>query len=141
MDITSTLALSNGVEIPRLGLGVWQAKAGSEVRAAVRWALEAGYRHVDTAHIYGNERDVGEVLREGIVPALQHDLVVIPKSVTRERVRANADVFDFEIKPEDMAALDALERAGTSPGTRPARPERLRVAPRPTPPWPRAAPH
>ncbi len=41
--------------------------------------------------------------------ALQHDLVVIPKSVTRERVYANADVFDFELRPDDMAALDALD--------------------------------
>jgi methylglyoxal/glyoxal reductase len=260
MDITSTLTLRNSVEMPRLGLGVWRAKAGSEVRDAVRWALEAGYRHVDTAHIYGNEQDVGRVLREGAVPreqlfvttklwnsdqgyastkaaldaslgdlgldyvdlylmhwpveakrleswrameellavgktraigvsnflerhldellerasvvpavdqvefspflyqrelleycrergiqleayspltrgrrlddarltavaslhgkstaqvlirwALQHDLVVIPKSVRRERVRANADVFDFELGADDMAALDALD--------------------------------
>ena len=260
MDITSTLTLNNGVEMPRFGLGVWQAKTGSEVRNAVRWALEAGYRHVDTARIYGNERDVGAVLGEGIVPredifvttklwngdqgyeetkqafaaslrdlgldrvdlylmhwpvegkrreswrameellatgaaraigvsnflehhldelletatvvpavnqvefspflyqrallehcrqhgiqleayspltrgrrlddptlaavaarhgtssaqvlirwALQHDLVVIPKSVTRERVVANADVFGFELGADDMATLDALD--------------------------------
>jgi len=41
--------------------------------------------------------------------ALQHDLVVIPKSVTRDRVRANADVFDLELDPGDMAALDQLD--------------------------------
>jgi len=41
--------------------------------------------------------------------ALQHDLVVIPKSVTRLRVLANADVFDFDLGPDDMAALDALD--------------------------------
>jgi len=77
MDITSTLTLNNGVEMPRFGLGVWQAKTGSEVRNAVRWALEAGYRHLDTARIYGNERDVGAVLREGIVP--REDVFVTTK--------------------------------------------------------------
>lgn len=246
--------------MPRLGLGVWQAQPGDEVRDAVRWALEAGYRHIDTARVYRNERDVGEALRASRVPrdqlfvttklwnqdhgyarakaalgeslerlgldyvdlylihwpvedvrldswrameelyaagrtraigvsnfqqrhlgellanasvvpavdqvefspflyqrellafcrehgiqleayspltrgrrlrepalvaiaeryrkttaqvlirwALQHELVVIPKSVARERIYANADVFDFALAGEDMAALDALD--------------------------------
>jgi len=77
MDIASTLTLNNGVEMPRFGLGVWQAKTGSEVRNAVRWALEAGYRDLDTARIYGNERDVGAILREGIVP--REDVFVTTK--------------------------------------------------------------
>jgi diketogulonate reductase-like aldo/keto reductase len=54
--------LGDGVEMPVLGLGVWQAKAGSETRQAVEWALEAGYRHIDTATYYRNERDVGAAL-------------------------------------------------------------------------------
>ena len=260
MDISSTVTLHNGVEMPRLGLGVWRAASGREVQDALRWAFEAGYRHVDTARLYGNERDVGKVLRESGLPreqvfittklqnrdhgyvraaraldeslrdlgldhvdlylvhwpveglrleswraleealasgkaravgvsnylprhldellaasdvapavdqvefspylhqrallgycrargirleayspltrgrrlgdpplvevaaahgktpaqvlirwALQHDLVVIPKSVTRERIYENADVFDFALTPEDMARLDALD--------------------------------
>jgi len=262
VDIDSTITLNNGVEMPRFGLGVWQAKAGSEVRDSVRWALEAGYRLIDTARVYDNEEDVGRILREGSAPreqvfvttklwngdqgyastskaldaslrrlgleyvdlylmhwpvegkrleswramekllaagktraigvsnflerhldellgsaevmpavnqvefspflyqrdllefcrergiqleayspltrgrrlddatlvavaarygkspaqvlirwALQHDLVVIPKSVTRERVRANADVFDFTLGRDDMDALDALDES------------------------------
>jgi diketogulonate reductase-like aldo/keto reductase len=63
MDIGSAVDLNNGVRMPRLGLGVWRAAAGTEVRNALAWALEAGYRHIDTARLYGNERDVGEVLR------------------------------------------------------------------------------
>jgi diketogulonate reductase-like aldo/keto reductase len=68
MDISSTIALNNGVLMPRLGLGVWRAAAGREVRDAVTWALEAGYRHIDTARLYGNERDVGEVVRASGLP-------------------------------------------------------------------------
>ncbi|MCA9558418.1 MAG: aldo/keto reductase [Myxococcales bacterium] len=66
MDLTSTVELNNGVRIPRLGLGVF--RAGDSTRDAVRWALEAGYRHIDTATIYGNEADVGAALRDSGVP-------------------------------------------------------------------------
>lgn len=68
---TSTLALPGGVAIPVLGLGVFQARSGGETRAAVAHALHAGYRHVDTARIYGNEADVGAALREGGLPREQ----------------------------------------------------------------------
>ncbi len=64
LTIRSTFRLNNGVEIPRLGLGVYRAAAGAETRNAVLWALEAGYRHVDTAAFYGNEADVGRAIRE-----------------------------------------------------------------------------
>lgn len=67
-DIRSTVKLNNGVEIPRLGLGVFRAAPGAETREAVRYALEYGYRHVDTAAVYGNERDVGLALRDSGVP-------------------------------------------------------------------------
>ncbi|MFC0219748.1 2,5-diketo-D-gluconate reductase A [Pseudochelatococcus lubricantis] len=57
-----TVLLNDGHTIPQLGLGVWQA--GQDVAvAAVRKALEVGYRHVDTAAVYGNEREVGEGMR------------------------------------------------------------------------------
>jgi diketogulonate reductase-like aldo/keto reductase len=60
--------LGDGNEIPLLGLGVWQIPEGRECEDAVRWALEAGYRHVDTAQAYGNERSVGRALRDSGVP-------------------------------------------------------------------------
>jgi 2,5-diketo-D-gluconate reductase A len=56
--------LADGNEIPLLGLGVWQIPDGPECVNAVRWALEAGYRHIDTAQEYGNEESVGRALRE-----------------------------------------------------------------------------
>lgn len=58
----SALELNNGVFIPRLGLGVFRSEAGIETENAVRWALEAGYRHIDTARVYMNEVDVGHAL-------------------------------------------------------------------------------
>jgi diketogulonate reductase-like aldo/keto reductase len=55
--------LGDGVLMPMLGLGVWQVADGRECEQAVEWALEAGYRHVDTAAAYRNERSVGAALR------------------------------------------------------------------------------
>jgi diketogulonate reductase-like aldo/keto reductase len=60
--------LADGNEIPLLGLGVWQVPNGPESEIAVRWALELGYRLVDTAQAYGNEESVGRALRDSGVP-------------------------------------------------------------------------
>jgi 2,5-diketo-D-gluconate reductase A len=60
--------LADGTRIPVLGLGVWQVPEGPETENAVRWALELGYRHIDTAQAYGNEEGVGRALRASGVP-------------------------------------------------------------------------
>lgn len=60
--------LSQGPTIPCLGFGVFQVEPGATTRAAVREALDAGYRHVDTAKLYGNEEDVGEAVRASGLP-------------------------------------------------------------------------
>src|SRR3981081_2276469 len=60
--------LADGTQIPLLGLGVWQGPKGPTTVNAVRWALELGYRHIDTAQVYGNEESVGRALRESGVP-------------------------------------------------------------------------
>jgi diketogulonate reductase-like aldo/keto reductase len=60
--------LADGSPIPVLGLGVWQVPNGPECENAVRWALELGYRHIDTAQAYGNEESVGRALRDSGVP-------------------------------------------------------------------------
>lgn len=57
------LPLNTGGSIPQLGLGVWQTPPGEIAKSAVSFALRQGYRHVDTARIYGNEKDVGAGLR------------------------------------------------------------------------------
>jgi diketogulonate reductase-like aldo/keto reductase len=60
--------LADGRQMPMLGLGVWQVPDGPECLNAVRWALELGYRHIDTAQAYGNEASVGRALRESGIP-------------------------------------------------------------------------
>ena len=65
---TATLPLATGKTIPIVGLGVYQSTPGAPTRDAVRIALELGYRHVDTARVYGNETDVGAVVKAGAVP-------------------------------------------------------------------------
>jgi 2,5-diketo-D-gluconate reductase A len=62
------LTLSDGTLMPALGLGVWQVPDGPECENAVRWALELGYRHIDTAQAYGNEASVGRALQASGVP-------------------------------------------------------------------------
>ena len=63
--IDGTVTLANGVPMPYLGLGVFLAKDGNEVEQAISYALEAGYRHIDTAAIYKNEEGVGNAINNG----------------------------------------------------------------------------
>jgi diketogulonate reductase-like aldo/keto reductase len=92
-----TRALADGNEIPLLGLGVWQVQAGDEAENAVRWALELGYRHVDTAQAYGNEESVGRGLRDSGVP--------------REEVFITTKFFPGHKDPE-AEAEKSLQRLG-----------------------------
>jgi diketogulonate reductase-like aldo/keto reductase len=64
LTVTSTVQLNNGVAMPWFGLGTFLSEKGLPTQNAVRWALEAGYRHIDTAAIYRNEEDVGLALRQ-----------------------------------------------------------------------------
>ena len=65
---TSNAKLNNGTFITRFGLGTFLSEAGEATRNSVRWALEAGYRHIDTARIYNNEEDVGLAIHQSGVP-------------------------------------------------------------------------
>lgn len=64
----SLIQLNNEVVMPQLGLGVWQAKDGHEVEQAVKTAIECGYRLIDTAAVYGNEKGVGRAIADASVP-------------------------------------------------------------------------
>jgi 2,5-diketo-D-gluconate reductase A len=81
IDGERTHELADGYVIPMLGLGVWQVENGRECVDAVRWALEEGYRHIDTAQAYGNEESVGLGLRESGVP--REDIFVTTKFLPR----------------------------------------------------------
>ncbi|MCL2475216.1 MAG: aldo/keto reductase [Chloroflexi bacterium] len=67
MDVDSTYTLSNGVKIPCIGFGTWQIASGQATVDAVKEALRAGYRHIDTASIYGNEESVGRAIRQSCI--------------------------------------------------------------------------
>jgi diketogulonate reductase-like aldo/keto reductase len=68
VPLTQSRELADGTQMPLLGLGVWQVPDGEECENAVRWALELGYRHIDTAQAYGNEDSVGRALKDSGVP-------------------------------------------------------------------------
>jgi methylglyoxal/glyoxal reductase len=78
LTLKSLARLNNGVEIPGLGLGVYQSPPGRITQHAVKYALNLAYRHIDTASLYGNEADVGMALREG---GLRRDEVFITTKV------------------------------------------------------------
>ncbi len=63
-----TYRLSNDVLIPKIGFGTWQIKPGQEAYESVALALKHGYRHIDTAAAYGNEKSVGEAIRDSGIP-------------------------------------------------------------------------
>ncbi len=72
-----SVVLNNGIEIPQLGFGVWRV-ASADTQKAVGTALDAGYRHVDTAKLYGNEEGVGAAVRES---GLDRDAVFVTTKV------------------------------------------------------------
>lgn len=67
-QLADCTTLHNGVKMPWLGLGVWRVAEGSEVENAVKAAIQAGYRSIDTAAVYGNEEGVGKAIKEAGVP-------------------------------------------------------------------------
>ena len=77
VNIASTVTLNDGAKIPIFGLGVYLAGSGQETRNAVLWALENGYRQIDTAARYMNEESVGEAIKESKIP--RKDLFVVTK--------------------------------------------------------------
>ena len=80
--------------MPVLGLGVWQMAAGRETEQAVEWALEAGYRHIDTASLYRNEQSVGAAPDEAACRASRSlsttKLLPTYPSAARELARASS---------------------------------------------------
>ena len=100
-----TIKLANGVEMPQLGLGVWQAEAGEEVKNAIAAALQAGYRLIDTAMIYGNEQSVGEAIRESGLS--REELFITTKLWNSDQGHDNAlRAFDASLQRLDLEYVD-----------------------------------
>lgn len=77
MNLKDTVKLANGVEMPRLGFGVWKVQDGDEAVNSVKWAIEAGYISIDTAAAYKNEEGVGQAIKESGIK--REDLFVTTK--------------------------------------------------------------
>jgi len=92
-DLKGTVKLVNGVEMPYFGLGVFKTKEGSEVENSVKWALEAGYRQIDTAAIYENEQGVGNALKTSGIP--RNEIFITTKS-WNENQRNGTVIEGFE---------------------------------------------
>jgi diketogulonate reductase-like aldo/keto reductase len=95
LTIESRIKLNDGMTMPLFGLGVWRLESGKETRDAVSYALELGYKHIDTASMYNNEEDVGVAIQESSLP--------------REKLFITTKVNSSELGYE--STLEACERS------------------------------
>ena len=96
--------LNNGIEIPQIGFGVWRVPS-AETQVAVATALDAGYRHIDTATLYGNEEGVGAAVRES---GLDRDRVFVTSKVwnTDQGYDSTLRAFDASMQRLGFEVLD-----------------------------------
>ncbi|NHF59135.1 aldo/keto reductase [Flavobacteriaceae bacterium TP-CH-4] len=104
-DIQGTFSLHNGVEMPYFGLGTYQSDNDQEVVNAVKYALEAGYRHIDTASIYKNEEGVGQGIKESSIP--RQDLFIVSKVWNSDQgYDTTLQSYEDSLKRLDLENLD-----------------------------------
>lgn len=101
--LTDSYTLANNNEIPVIGFGTWQSANGEEAYNAVKWALEAGYRHLDTAAVYGNETSVGQAIKDSGID--REDLFITTKLWNYQRNSYDDTLHAFS---------DSLTRLGLS---------------------------
>lgn len=103
--LTDTYTLANGVKIPKVGFGTWQTPDGDVAYEAVSNALKAGYRHIDTAKVYGNEESVGRAIKDSEI--VREDFFITTKcpaeTKTYEGVLAD---FDSSLKRLQLDYVD-----------------------------------
>ncbi|EUJ27492.1 aldo/keto reductase [Listeria grayi FSL F6-1183] len=105
MSLKDTITLANGVEMPRVGFGVWQVKDGEEAVNSVKWALETGYISIDTAAAYKNEAGVGKAIKESGIN--REDLFVTTKLWNSEQgYESTLKAFDASL---DKLGLDYVD--------------------------------
>jgi 2,5-diketo-D-gluconate reductase A len=93
-----TISLNNGVQIPQLGFGVFQIKPEETVKATTS-ALEIGYRHIDTAQMYGNEREVGIAVRESGIP---REEVFVTSKLNNNRLERDDILRSFDTSLSEL---------------------------------------
>jgi diketogulonate reductase-like aldo/keto reductase len=98
-DIKGKVKLANGIEMPYFGLGVFLTKEGPEVENSVKWALESGYIHIDTAAAYGNERGVSKAVKASGIP---REEIFITTKVWNDNQRQNTVMQGFEQSLENL---------------------------------------
>ncbi|AYB39861.1 aldo/keto reductase [Brevibacillus laterosporus] len=105
LRITNGATLANGVVKPWLGLGVYKADDGAEVEQAIRMALEAGYRSIDTAAIYENEAGVGKAIRDSKIP--REEIFVTTKVWNTEQgYESTLQAFDTSLQKLGLDYID-----------------------------------
>lgn len=104
-QLTDSYTLHNGVQIPCVGFGTWKTPDGDVAENSVRTAIEAGYRHIDTAAIYGNEASVGRGIRASGVK--REDLFVTTK--LWNDVRGYNETIEAFHKSMEKLGLDYLD--------------------------------
>ena len=104
LSISSTTRLNNGLLIPNFGLGLYRSKSGHETEQAIKWAFEFGYRHFDTAQIYGNEQDLGEALKELEID--RNDVFITTKLWNNNQGSKTIPSFEESLKKLRMDYVD-----------------------------------
>ena len=106
MSLTDGYQMNNGLTIPKIGFGTWQAK-DNEAKQSVLWALEAGYRHIDTAQGYNNEEQVGEALKESGVP--REEIFLTTKLHNKKHgYEKTKEAIDESLQKLDTSYIDLL---------------------------------
>lgn len=105
MNLSSTLKLNNGVDIPLIGLGVFRSEEGDETYNAVKYAIEAGYCHIDTAAVYGNEKSVGRAIKDS---GIKRGDIFVTTKLWNEDMRRGRQYEAFEESLEKLG-LDYVD--------------------------------
>jgi diketogulonate reductase-like aldo/keto reductase len=104
-SLQDSTILHNGVKMPWFGLGVWKVEEGHEVKEAVKAAIKAGYRSIDTAAGYGNEEGVGKAIKESGIP--REELFITTKVKNGDQgYESTLEAFETSMKKLDLEYLD-----------------------------------